>query len=131
VPPDPVDRDLEQVVARLSDVRARREHRVAVATAVKKSSVTIRICGNRPVPPANPGWQNGVNPLTNACRSTSPVSVRIVERLPNGSTAAPLDGVTLVDLPGGRAARRQSSDPPARRTIDPDAPQSHIAAPEW
>ena len=50
-------------------------------------TLSPEICGKRPVPPAKPGWQNGVNPLMNAVRSWSPVIVRIVVRLPNGSTA--------------------------------------------
>ena len=34
-----------------------------------KVTFSPETCGNRPVPPANPGSQNGVNPFTNACRS--------------------------------------------------------------
>ncbi len=42
-------------------------------------------CGNRPVAIAE--LQTGENPFRNACRSWAPVSVRIIVRLPNGSTA--------------------------------------------
>ena len=43
-------------------------------------TLSPEICGNRPVPPANPGWQNGDYYGTGR-------APEIVERLPNGRTA--------------------------------------------
>ena len=66
-----------------------RQNRVITGVAPLQLNATARpeICGNRPVPPAKSGWQNGVNPLTNAARRSLPVSVKITVRLPKGSTA--------------------------------------------
>ena len=66
-----------------------------------KVTLSPEICGKRPVPPAKPGWQNGVNPFRNAVRSWSPVIVMIVVRLPNGSTA---NTSPQVISPGGSPA---------------------------
>jgi hypothetical protein len=52
-------------------------------------NVTLRplICGKRPVPPANVGSQNGVNPLRKAVFIWAPVRVSITVRFPKGRTA--------------------------------------------
>ena len=79
-------------------------------------NVTLRpeTCGNRPVPPAKPGSQNGVKPFTNACRSWSPVSVRITVRLPNGRTAniSPHVISPTASPAAGGAMRRSCRRPP-------------------
>jgi len=123
---DPVDGDLEEVVARLGDVGAAGEDGVAVAAAEQEvvgddphgvggTQHRERACDTlwclpdrvddrrRPVAvelhleagdlrePAGPAGEariaERVKPFRNAVSSWAPVSVRITDRLPNGSTA--------------------------------------------